>query len=70
MSKTDPVGTNPNDQMPEGDGLKHGEIVPEEFEDDELYAGNDGREPAGDEDQAGSTEEIGRGKNQRDRGSA
>jgi hypothetical protein len=42
MSKIDPVGTNPNDQMPQGDGLKPGEIVPEEFEDKELYGDDDG----------------------------
>lgn len=37
MSKSDPVGTNSNDQMPVGGGLKPGEVVPEEFEDEELY---------------------------------
>lgn len=59
MSKHDPVGTNPNDKMPPGDGLKPGEIVPEEFEDEELYGDNDALDPVNeDEDAPGLPEEI------------
>jgi hypothetical protein len=59
MSKPDPVGTNPNDKMPEGGGLKPMEIVPEEFEDEELYADYNGLGPvAENEDEAGLPEEI------------
>ena len=59
MSKRDPVGTNPNDQMPKGEGLKPGEVVPEEFEDEELYGDDDGLGPVNeDEDEPGLPEEI------------
>ena len=59
MSKLDPVGTNPNDKMPAGDGLTPGEVVPEEFEDEELYGDDDGLSPVDeDEDKTGLPEEI------------
>ena len=59
MSKPDPVGTNPNDHMPAGGGLKPGQIVPEEFEDKELYADDNGLGPVDeDEDEPGLPEEI------------
>jgi hypothetical protein len=59
MSKPDPVGTNPNDEMPPGDGLKPGEIVPEEFEDEKLYGDDDGLGPVNEkEDEPGLPENI------------
>jgi len=59
MSKIDPVGTNPNDKMPAGDGLRPGEVVPEEFEDEKLYGDDDGLGPVNeDEDDPGLPEEI------------
>jgi hypothetical protein len=58
VSKPDPVGTNPNDQMPEGGALKPGEIVPEEFEDEDLYADNGLGPVDEDEDEPGLPEEI------------
>lgn len=79
MSKPDPVATNPNDKMPAGDGLKPGEVVPEEFEDEELYGDDDGLGPVDeDEDEPGlpkdsadrenqaGTEQVDGGKFQRD----
>jgi hypothetical protein len=50
MPNSDPVGTNPNDRMPPGDGLKPGEVVPEEFEDEKLYGDDNGLGPS-DEDE-------------------
>ena len=59
MSKPDPVGTNPNDQMPASGGLKPGEVVPEEFEDEELYGDDNGLGLVNeDEDDPGLPEEI------------
>lgn len=59
MSKPDPVETNPNDKMPTGEGRKPNEVVPEEFEDEELYGEDDGLGPVDeDEDALGLPEEI------------
>jgi hypothetical protein len=59
MPNSDPVGTNPNDKMPSGDGLKPGEVVPEEFEDEKLYGNDDGLGPRNeDEDEPGLPEDT------------
>jgi hypothetical protein len=71
MSKSDPVATNPNNQMPAGEGLAPDQIVPEEFEDEKLYA-RDRKPNAEDKDQIedrenqASTEQVDGDKFQRD----